>query len=54
MFYHLLITFLKIRILGHLAAQLVKHPTLDFGSGYDLRVLGLSPVVGSVLIGESA
>ena len=24
-------------------AQLVKHPTLDFGSGHDLRVLGSSP-----------
>ena len=24
-------------------AQSVKHPTLDFGSGHDLRVLRLSP-----------
>ena len=24
-------------------AQLVKRPTLDFGSGHDLTVLGLSP-----------
>jgi len=27
-----------------LGAQLVKHPTLDFGSGHDLRVLRSSPV----------
>ena len=29
--------------------QLVKHPTLDFGSGHDLMVLRLSPVSGSTL-----
>ena len=29
-------------------------PTLDLGSGHDLRVLGLSPALGSVLGGESA
>ena len=34
-------------------AQLVKHPSLDFGSGHDLRVLGLSPASGSTLRGES-
>ena len=27
---------------------------LPFGSGHDLKVLGLSPVSGSLLIGESA
>ena len=27
-------------------AQLVKHPTLDFGSGHDLAVRGIEPHVG--------
>ena len=35
-------------------AQSVEHPTPDFGSGHDLRVLGLSATLGSVLSGESA
>ena len=26
--------------------QLVKHPTLDFGSGHDLAVCGIEPRVG--------
>ena len=30
-------------------AKLVKHLTLGFGSGHDLRVMGWSPVSGSVL-----
>ena len=30
-------------------AQLIEHPTLDFGSGHDLRVVRLSPVLGSAL-----
>ena len=30
-------------------AQLVKHPTLDFGSGHDPRVVGSSPALDSVL-----
>ena len=30
-------------------AQSVKHPTLDFGSGHDLMVVGSSPASGSVL-----
>ena len=29
--------------------QLVKHPTLDLGSGLDLRVVSSSPVLGSML-----
>ena len=33
--------------------QSVKHPTLGFGSGHDLRVLGWSPMLGSLLSGES-
>ena len=30
-------------------AQLVEHLTLDFSSGHDPRVVGLSPMLGSVL-----
>ena len=30
-------------------AQSVKRPTLDFGSGHDANVMGLSPAPGSVL-----
>ena len=30
-------------------AQLVEHLTLDFGSGYDLVVVRLSPVSGPML-----
>ena len=39
---------------GTWVAQLVKHPTLDFGSGHDLRVLGSSPISGPMLSRESA
>ena len=35
-------------------AQSLKHLTLDFGSGHDLKVLELSPTLGSALSGESA
>ena len=35
-------------------AQLVKHLTLGFSEGHDLRVLGLGPRSGSVFSGESA
>ena len=31
---------------GTWGARLVKHPTLDTGSGCDLEVVGLSPAVG--------
>jgi len=34
---------------GTCMAQLVKCPTLDFGSDHDLRVPGLSPAVDSLL-----
>ena len=34
-------------------AQSGKCLTPDFGSGHDLRVVRLSPVLGSMLIGES-
>ena len=39
---------------GTWMAQSVEHPTLDFGSGHDLRVLGSSPTSNSMLSGESA
>ena len=35
-------------------AHPVKHLTLDFGSGHDLRVMGSSPTSGSLLNAESA
>jgi len=35
-------------------AQLVKCPTLDFGSGHDLRVVRSSPMSGSTLGMEPA
>ena len=34
-------------------AQPVRRQTLDFSSGHDLRVLGLSSALGSVLSGDS-
>ena len=39
---------------GTCVAQSVKHLTLDFSSGHDLRIVRLSPASGSVLIRESA
>ena len=38
---------------GAWVAQLVKHLTLDLGSGHDLRVVGLSLATGFVFSGES-
>ena len=35
-------------------AESVKRPFLGFGSGHDPGVPGLSPVLGSLLSGESA
>lgn len=35
-------------------AQSVKHPTLDIGSGHDLRVVRSRPTWSSSLNGESA
>ena len=35
-------------------AQLVEHLTLDFGSGHDPRVMGSSPMSGSMLSVEPA
>ena len=39
---------------GGLGAQSVKLPTLDFGSGHNLRVMRLSPALGSTLDVEPA
>ena len=39
---------------GAWLAQLVKHLTLDFGSGHDLSVVRYSSVPSSILSGESA
>ena len=39
---------------GAWVAQSVKHLALDFGSGHDLRVVRLSPVLGSMFSRESA
>ena len=36
-------------IWGTWVAQLVKHLTFDFGSEHDLRVMGLNPMLDSVL-----
>ena len=38
---------------GSWVAQLVKQPTIDFSSGHDLRVMGLSPKSVSPLGRES-
>ena len=35
--------------MGEWVAQLVEHPTLDFGSGHDLKFMILSPMSSSVL-----
>ena len=35
---------------GYAAAQLVKCPTLDFGSGHDCSIVRVSPTSGSALI----
>ena len=39
---------------GAWVAQWVEPLTLDFGSGYDSRVVGLSPALGSTLSVEPA
>ena len=39
---------------GTWVAPLVKHPTLDFDSGHDLRVLGWSPMPDSLFSRVSA
>ena len=44
----------KEEMLGTWVAQLVKCPTLDFSSGHDLWIMGLTPMSGSTLSEESA
>lgn len=39
---------------GVWVAQSVERPTLDFGSGHDLRVVGLSLTLGSTVCVQSA
>ena len=39
---------------GAWVVQLVKPPNLDFGSGHDLVIMRLNPVLGSVLGVEPA
>ena len=39
----------SFRTQEHLVAQSVKHLTLDFSWGHDLRVMSLSPALGSAL-----
>ena len=45
---------IKITYRAGEVAQLVKCPTLDFGSGHDLRVVGLSSASDSMLSREFA
>ena len=45
---------LKEGLRGTWVAQSVEYPTLDFGSGHDLRVVGLSPTSVSALSMEIA
>ena len=42
------------KVEGAWVIQLVKWLTLDFNLDHDLRVLGVSPALGSVLGGECA
>ena len=41
--------FKKVTNRGVWVAQLVKHPTFDFGSGHDLTVREIEPRISSVL-----
>ena len=45
---------LKRKSWGIWGAPLVDHPTLDLGSGHDLRVVGSSVTLGSALSVEPA
>ena len=44
----------KLNIWGTGVVHSVKHPTFGFGSGHDLRVVRLSPAIGTALDVESA
>ena len=48
-FYYSVFIWRKQKCRGIWVAQLVEHLTLDFGSGYNLRVLGFSLASGSAL-----
>ena len=42
---------IKLQLQGRLSGSSVKRPTLDFGSGHDLRIdCGIEPSVGMLLI----
>ena len=51
---HVLLHFNNFNQKDAWVTQLVKHPTPDFCSGYDLRVVRLSPMSGSALSADSA
>ena len=51
---HLLLSSHKDYFRGVGLVQSIERPTLDFGSGRDLRVMRSSPESGSTLSGESA
>ena len=44
----------NLRFKGHLVAQLVKSPAVDFGSGHDLLVCKLDPCVRLCTLTDSA
>ena len=48
------IFLLIIKIRGVWVAQSVEHPTLDFSSGRDSRIVGSSPALSSTLTVEPA
>ena len=43
---HIIQIIFAFEIWGAWVAQSVDHPTLDFGSGYDLTICGIEPHVG--------
>ena len=47
-------TLITKYVWGSWVAQLVEHPTLDFGLGHDPMVMGSNPLLGSVLSVEPA
>lgn len=53
-FYFQLITFKRWAYRGAWVVQWGRCPTLDFGSGNDVRALGLSSESGSTFSAESA
>ena len=52
--YFVILSFIKFLKGGAWVAKSVKHPTLDFGSGHDIRIMRSSPTSGSALGMESA